>query len=72
MCLMRIFRFFEETIMILITLLSHVAVLEQHTAHVEIQEQTLNDNSYQIKLILPPGPALANAGPMHNVSTGPL
>ena len=63
MCLMRIFSFFEETSMILITLLSHVAVLEQYTAHVAIREQSLNENSYQTKLILPTGPALANAGP---------
>jgi len=60
---MRIYRFFEETSMILITLLLHVAVLEQYTAHVAIREQSLNENSYQTKLILPPGPALANAGP---------
>ena len=60
---MRIFMFFEETSMILITLLSHVAVLEKYAAYVAIWEQSLNENSYQTKLILPPGPALANAGP---------
>jgi len=41
MCLMRIFSFFEVTSMILITLFSHVAVLEQYTAHVAIREQSL-------------------------------
>ena len=49
--------------MILITLLSHVAVLEKYAAYVAIWEQSLNENSYQTKLILPPGPALANARP---------
>jgi len=44
MCLIRflmLFRFYEEASMVLLTLLSHVALLVQYSAHVAIWEQSL-------------------------------